>query len=364
MQETELVQEHQSRVLLIKLAWITISGLCLVCVSALWRDERLAVAYWSARVGSSLWMLASLGLIVAASLWLQSKGMTLIARSMDIGAWIVVLVWCGFAVSSAIASHQSRYRSFIDIALPVSGLATLFITTKMRASGSKSPGENIVRVHPKSPPPRSSRTTQNNDHLLEATRRTARIVLRVDTVEWALVAICFFISTIVWLTDRQAPSSFPALTSSFAGLVALMFSLLCWAVITKLQGAQKISAKRSMLRRGGELKYVAEKVDLIGWVLTVLSMITLFLGVKYLGKNQSISATVVAALFGGIAAITGGRIKLFPKFSDDRVRVFSSSMGSQFICPVELILDDKIYAEMASLVADLHRSPGPDNEKP
>lgn len=292
---TELVQEHQSNALLIKLAWIIIAGWCVNFIATLWWDETLTGAYLVSKVGIDIWMISGLGLIVFADLWLRATSRTnLIATRINKVAAGLVLTWfLSVAASWWFSAAYNATKLVIDLAASLVGLLIL-----------------------------APATFQNPENKKKA------LAFGIGySLVWLLAGSVLLIGVWLWLRGSTESATVAAIGTSVPTLIALIIGAYSLIVIVQLQRANE---DRAIGPRG-----VARAIDRVAWFIAFCCL-GLLLGAAYLAKRESVSTTVVTAIMGFGAAVMTTRISISPHFAD-RLRVVSSSMGTQFIYPSELL---------------------------
>jgi len=170
---------------------------------------------------------------------------------------------------------------------------------------------------------------------------------RVDGLVWLLSGFSFAVAAIIFgIHNRTEVAMMASAATLSVGGVAFYISI--------------IVAKKARDSAGLGASQVVPLINRIAWLIIVLCLIVLFI-IAVFFRHYTVGATVVAAMIGMTAGFMSTRVSIKKKFSD-KIRVFSGSTGTQFVCPVELILNDQVIRDIRLLQLAIN-GPSTDNIK-
>jgi len=180
-------------------------------------------------------------------------------------------------------------------------------------------------------------------------------VLNIAQVGWTLSGVGLTAAAVLWFKHSMRV---PALYTLGLGIVALCISIQCYFLYAKIRTIRK-SAKNTgddkeqlnfdPQQRLDLLRISSQKIDSVAWLLAGFFLVSLFSAAKVQESGFSVSTTVVTAILGFLASAVSTRITTEPIFSNDKLRVFSSTAGTQFICPIELLLVKDTATEIETI---------------
>lgn len=298
MQAHDVVKTHQSRALLIKLRWLTISGVCLILISIFWWDETVKPAYIFAKVGVDSWLVSGLGLMVAANIWLRPAGeQKALATKIKLALWSLLSVCLGLAMIGWARSHQGSRSPIVDI------VALLIVILGLAAANKILPALGALRI------------------------------TVVVGVLWLLAGSCLLVAGVLWVV--QATAWIPFASVVLPSTVAFLLGTMCLR-ITRRNPKLEIA-----------LQNVARKIDLVAGVLSFCSGLTIIATLLAYSSKPNRASLVTAAL-GLVSGLVCTKVRMDPRFAD-RLTVFSTSTGTQFIFPIEILLDDASFVGLQKL---------------
>jgi hypothetical protein len=296
-----LRQEHQSKALLLKLVWIVIAGWCFIFIATLSWDGMSTSAYVLAKVGVDLFLLADLGLIISTYLWLRSlDGMLQTSSKIERVTAILVVLWAIRAMYYWVtAASNGDHMPSIDLLAAIFAFTCLILARgATRARGNK-----------------------------------AFVVAILACAVWFLACLALFLGVIVWLSQGGDTALRSSLPSSLLAALALLIAAMSLRVATRMRRALPGSPSSV------ELEYVATRLNLIAYLIFTCCVGFVFTSVL-LFQGKPIRLTVVTSIIGAVAGLIAAKISMSPKF-EDTLRVFSSSMGTQFVHPVQIMLSEE-----------------------
>lgn len=328
--ENELQEEHRSRALLIKLGWMLIAGLCSVFIAILWWSETERIAHWAAKIGISFWLLSGVAAIVAVNAWIRERpGIADIATGTDLLLLALTALWLLLLIISRIQSHTLWSMPFA-----IDGLTWLCAVGLLVLINENRPLHKVLKI----------------------TRVGAPVsglkVFKIAQLGWALSGLTLFIAASLWFKNSNAGAS-AGFTLGLA-ILASFISVQCYQLLAEIYAVLGQSEKGEPLKfnarsRLNVLKLSVRKINSVAWVLFAFFVCSLLVSAKISQGGASVSTTVVTAMLGLVASAASARISGEPIFPDDKLRVFGSTAGTQYIFPVELLLLQDTASEMEAI---------------
>lgn len=310
--EAILKEQHQSKALLIKFAWLMLSGLCLLFISAMQWDDTIRSAYILGKFGVATWLFAGFGLLATGIVWLRAKDAN---AGLQAGIALAILgfVWLLFAVFSWI--HTRNNLMFVDVSVAVLTLAYLVILS------CRVPQEKWMKG-----------------------------LAIADGLAWCGSGLLLLLAAISWVSSANRLSWVTTIPLS---VIAIITSICCFLASWKLRETnatevpdrddeKAASQARSVSKGKSPLNYIEVETKLIA----ILALVCCGVAILSSSRIPLFSGpTVVAALLGFASALMAIKIRTDPIFKD-RVKVFSSPVGTQYIYPEQILLTDEVLEEL------------------
>jgi len=302
MTSYDLKQEHQSKALLIKFTWIMLAGMCLLSISAMRWDVNIRPAHLFGKVGVDLWLSAGLALIAAGNAWIKDD---FVAMKISLALLCPPGLWFALATIRLFASSN---MAAIDMAFAL--LAVLYLLPA--AVGWQ--------------------------------RASVQGFAKMAGIAWFLSALSLFVASILWACQDWFGSQWLAwITTLLLSLLTTLPAWFCLRALRFLGEHQAPSSDNEAVSSEDAVVYVTRRTNLVASVVMIYTVAALLGVMKF--RDALAGPTIVMSLIAFVSALMTLRIRIAPKF-EDLLRVFSSTMGTQFIYPTEILLTDQLVSEI------------------